>query len=148
MAINEEYSYKDFTGQTFLGVDPDRFSNSEIVGSCFAQEVSYDADAAHNDSNNHRDTHQNVFPNGMHSITFTNCNLDNCKIPGPPTSISGGSNRRIRVMNDMEDWILHDTNHKPVEPMNKKMYQRLGLSIDPVDIATVKRNFPITHERD
>lgn len=30
MAVNAKYSYKDFTGQTFTGVDPDEFSNSEI----------------------------------------------------------------------------------------------------------------------
>lgn len=137
MAINEKYSFKDFTGQTFLGVDPDEFSNSEIVGSCFAQEVLYSNDAAHNGSSNHRDTNQDVFPVGVHNITFTRCNLDNCKVGGPPTAINGGIHRKIRVMNDNEDWIL-GIDHKPVEPIRKREFEQHSLSVDPADIRLAR----------
>lgn len=135
--INTTYSLKDFTGQTFLEVDPDEFSNTEIVGSCFAQEAPYSEDASHNGSSNHRDTRQDVFPNGMHSVTFTRCNLDNCKVPGPPTIKVGGTHRKIRIMNDLEDWELGADN-KPTAPMATRRYHEQGHSIDPADISATK----------
>ena len=138
MAINKKYSHKAFTGQTFVDEPSDDFSNSEIKGSCFAQEVAYSSDAAHNDSPNHRDTEQVIFPRGMSNVTFTNCNLDNVFVPGPPVRIQGGSHRKIRVMNDLADWILDDVTNKPVEPMGKELLLRDGLSVDPADIPRVK----------
>ena len=134
MPINETYSHKDLSGQTFLDRDPDEFSNTEIVGTCFAQEAEYNANASHSGSTGHVDTSVDVFPPGMHGVTFTRCNLDNCKVPGPPTTIdSRSSHRKIRVMNDAEDWVL-GANNKPAEPVNKRLFVKHGLSVDPVDI--------------
>lgn len=139
MDINEKYSYGDFTHKQFLDVDPDEFSNSEIVGACFYQEVLYSADASHPGSSGHVDTLQDVFPAGMHSVTFRDCNLDNCKIPGPPTQLIRCSHRKIRVMNDREDWVLGSDN-KPVEPVSKKLFIQMEISIDPADIGEELRD--------
>ncbi len=134
MTNNAKYSGKDFTGQTFLDRDPDEFSNTEIVGTCFAQEAEYNANASYSGSTGHVDTSVNVFPPGMHGVTFTRCNLDNCKVPGPPTTIDArSSHRKIRVMNDGEDWVLGEDN-KPSEPVNKRLFAKHGLSVDPADI--------------
>jgi len=118
MALNEKYSYHDFMHQSFTDVPVSEFNNSEIVGSCFYQE----------NKPNHV-----IFPSGMTGVTFRKCNLDNVQIP--PTCIvqSDCSLRKIRVQNDFEDWVL-DNSLKPVEPVNKKVFLGLGLSVDPADI--------------
>lgn len=118
--INTKYSFKDFMGQDFSSVGPTEFNNSEIVGSCFYQEG---------------DPEQEIFPVGMIGVTFKRCNLDNVKIPAGNTVESDCCHRCIKVQNDLEDWILDGTNN-PVEPVAKKIFIRLGLSIDPADIPT------------
>lgn len=122
MPINEKYSYKDFTGQSFVGVDASEFSDSEIVGSCFYQENSPD---------------KTVFPPGMHGVTFTRCNLDNVSVSRSNyTSIVVGehcSNRRVMVQNDGHDWTVDDA-LQPVEPASLKYHRKLNLSTDPADL--------------
>jgi hypothetical protein len=120
--VNEKYSYKDFIGKTFLDVDPSEFNNTEIIGSCFYQESSYGTINPMKD----------VFPVGMTGVTFIKCNLDNVRIPIGNTVV-GGTNKRILVQNDREDWIL-DENNKPIEPMDKERRLAVGLSINPKDI--------------
>ena len=144
MAINEKYSFKDFTGQTFIGVDSDEFSNTEIVGSCFAQEVLYNIDASHLNSGKHEDTERDIFPSGMNNVTFRRCNLDNCKVSGVSVIVEGGIHRKIRVMNDLQDWVLDDSTFEPIEPISKKRYLELGLSIDPNNISVTKLSEVIT----
>jgi hypothetical protein len=63
MAINEKYSYKDFTGKGLTKVDPKELAG-EIYGSCFHQHL----------------PKTEVFPKGIDTV-FVNCNLDNCIIP-------------------------------------------------------------------
>jgi len=121
MAINEKYSYKDFTGQYLTDVPASEFNNSEIVGSCFYQEW-LDGD-----------TMKDIFPAGMTGVKFTGCNLDNVFVP-TGNVIEGGTHKRIRVQKDMEDWIV-DSGENPVEPLHKKRFEELGLSIDPKEIV-------------
>lgn len=141
MAINLKYSYKDFTHQNFTEIDPSEFNDSEIVGSCFYQESPYDADAQ---GNSPRTSLVNVFPLLMNDVTFLRCNLDNCKIPGEPGRNTVGersSNRKIRVMNDLEDWVLGN-DHKPTEPIDRAKFERKGWSIDPADLPIQRQDRP------
>lgn len=131
---NEKYSGKDFTGQSFASLDADEFNNSEIIGSCFAQEAPYSSQGL---DVNPPDPMINVFPPSITGVTFTRCNLDNCNIPVGNT-VSGGINRKIRVQNDLSDWIL-DGDNKPIEPQDKKDRIKLSISIEPNDIPLVKQ---------
>jgi hypothetical protein len=135
--INTKYSYKDFTHKTFTEIDPDEFSNSEIVGSCFYQESAYDADAAYPGASNNRETKVDVFPNGINNVTFRNCNLDNVKIPGPPNEVINCSTMRLRIMNDLSDWEL-GSDFKPTIPLDASLRTIAGVSSDPSDIPTTK----------
>ena len=137
MAINEKYSFKDFTGQKFNWFNPEEFNNSEIVGSSFAQEAEYNGNAGHLNASGHMDTTVDVFPAGMHGVTFIKCNLDNCKAPGGPSSIGERtSNRKIRVMNDNCDWVLDQNTNRPIEPVARRKFIKQGKSIDPENIPT------------
>lgn len=106
MAINKKYSFKDFTGKSFLNINPDEFSNSEIKGSCFYQESPT--------SKIDKNPSVSIFPEGMIDVTFTRCNLDNVIIPSGNTIGEKNSHKKIRIMNDGRDWIL-DNDNKPVE---------------------------------
>lgn len=136
MAVNKKYSFADFTGQSFLDVDPAEFSDSEIVGSCFAQEAPYLPDASHASASGHADPRVLIFPPGVENLTLTRCNLDNVNIRG--YSVKGGTNRKIRIMNDLEDWVL-DADNRPAEPMNKKQRIRAGANVNPLGIPNIKR---------
>ena len=123
MARNEKYSHKDFTGQSFKDILAEEFNNSEIVGSCFYHE-------AHEDE---LEVLKDVFPANVIGMKLINCNLDNVKIPVGAELVGNCCNRRIKVQNDTEDWVLDD-NMNPIEPINKKRRLRQGISIDPKDI--------------
>lgn len=139
MAINTIHSNKNYMGLSLVDLDPDEFSDTTIVGTCFAQEAEYNANASHNGSNGHVDTRIDVFPPGTHNVTFLRCNLDNVRVTGQPSTVGEGStNRKIRVMNDAEDWELNENNNKPVRPVNVKSFEKYGLSIDPADIPEVR----------
>lgn len=126
--INEKYSYKDFMGQDFASVNASEFNNTEIVGSCFYQEAEPETE---------------IFPVGMVGVTFKRCNLDNVKI-FPGNTVEGSCcHRKIKVQNDLNDWEL-DESLKPVEPIEKKKYIKLGISIDPKDIPATKLDKRIT----
>lgn len=123
MAINEKYSFKDFTNKEFTAIDPAEFNNSEIKGSCFYQE------AREIDPTPDKD----IFPSGMIGVLFTRNNIDNCNIPPGNTVGERNCNRRIKIQNDWHDWVL-DGAHKPIEPVSKKYFLKKGMSIDPTDI--------------
>lgn len=129
MSINEKYSFKDFTGQTFLDIDSDEFSNSEIKGSCFYQE---------------NEPNKIVFPAGMIGVQFQRCNLDNVLML-PISTIDGRcSNRKIMVQNDLQDWVV-DMAMNPIEPVNLKHHIKVGLNINPINIpAAVIREVRVT----
>ena len=120
MAINEKYSYKDFTHKTFTSTKPEEWNDTEVVGSCFYNET----------------PKTNVFPDGIKGVKFVRCNLDNVVIPKDCT-MEGGTNKLIKVQNDLNDWVL-DENLDPVEPLNKARYVKLGISYDPADLPTEK----------
>lgn len=114
--INEKYSFKDFTHQTFLDVPKDEFTGI-IRGSCFYHEVI--------DS---RTGYIEIFPRGI-VCTFENCNLDNVFIPSN-CIIKGGCHRHIKVQNDRMDWET-DEQGNPLEPIAKKLFEKYGIPTDP-----------------
>jgi hypothetical protein len=96
--VNEKYSYKDFTGQTFVDVDPSEFVG-EIRGSCFYQPDTWKAD---------------VFPEGIEA-SFTYCNLDNVYLP--ETVEADSCTHKNILMIDGEDWVIADDG-TPLYPLN------------------------------
>ena len=125
--VNDKYSWKDFTGKTLT--DAKDLKDIVIFGSCFSQEIP--------------DT--KVFPDDMQNVTFIGCNLDDVYIPVGNTVI-GGTQKRFKVQNDLEDWIL-DKDNKPIKPIDKEKFTGLGLSIDPKDIPIEKLSKSITEAK-
>jgi len=123
--ISEKYSFKDFTGWDLS--DRTDMSGIIIEGSCFSHET---PDSI-------------VFPSIMTGTTFMACNLDNCFIPPGNTVQNNCSKRRFKIQNDLEDWIC-DRNNVPVEPVGKKYFLQLGLSIDPASIPAIKQEICAT----
>ena len=124
MAINEKHSFKDYTGQDLTGLPASEFNDSTVKGSCFYQEwVKGDPT-----------TLKDVFPAGVTGLTLERCNLDNVKIPAG-ASVKGGTNKRIRYQNDRDDWEVNGSD-EPVEPLNKKQRELLGISTLPLSIPT------------
>lgn len=113
--MSDEFSSQDFTGQLIT-----KELSGNIYGSCFSQEL----------------PETEVFPADMTGVTFYNCNLDNCVIP-PGNNVVGGSVRRFKVQNDLRDWVIDGTN-KPIEVVGKKHWEKLGYSVDPLDIPLQK----------
>lgn len=144
--VNKQYSYGDFTHQSFVSEPAKDFSNTEIIGSCFYQEAAWDAGGL---SPTPPDPRVSIFPAGMTGVVFRRCNLDNVIVPPGNTVITSGAepccHRRICVQNDLEDWEL-DSANKPTEPLAKKLFQELGLSIDPADISKTKLTKSVTDE--
>ncbi len=130
MAINKKYSYKDFTDKDLTSLPASDFNNSEIVGSCFYQQKA---------------PNTQVFPTGITGVTFRKCNLDNVLIP-PGNTVDGGCHRKIKIHNDLEDWIVDDLG-KPIKPVNPSTFNNLGLSIDPKDIQLTKDTISATEKK-
>lgn len=130
--MNEKYSFKDFTGQSLTNVRATQLNNTVIKGSNFYQEDNPGI---------------NIFPVGMTGVTFDRCNLDNVSVPPGNTVLPNCSNRRIKPQNDLEDWIVNNSD-QPVEPLNKKTFQDLGLSIDPRDIPNSRKKTRLTEEKE
>lgn len=133
--LNQKYSYKDFTDKSFTDIPAEEFNNSEVVGSCFYQQANSDTV---------------IFPDYMIGVTFSRCNLDNVHIPSGNTVIMAGPDkcchRKIKVQNDLMDWILDDS-LKPVEPAEKKLCVELGISTDPKDIPKKKMAVSIVEQK-
>lgn len=110
LPINQKYSHKDFTNKDLRGENPDDFSNSVIMGSCFYQEAT--ADTPYNK------LMKDVFPAGIHDVTFSACNLDNVKVvpTGQLTVLPNCTNSAIKVIIDGEenaDWIIDKNTGNP-----------------------------------
>lgn len=117
---NKTYSFKNLTNQSFRDLDPKDFEG-EIIGSNFYQE---------------NKPNSIIFPDGI-KTTFIRCNLDNVSVP-KDCVIDGGTNKQILVQNDNSDWILDD-NGKPIEPIDKKIRETLGISCKSEDIPDEKQ---------
>lgn len=112
---NEVFSFKDFTNRTNIEL------SGVVYASCFSQET----------------PDNQIFVAGMTGVTFIKCNLDNVSIPDGNTVIDC-SQKRFKVQNDLNDWII-DTANNPVEPVNAKIFVKLGLPIPkPEDIPVIK----------
>jgi len=129
IAENTKYSYKDYTNKKLLDVDVKELNNTIIRGSCFYQEKSWD----------YALPWVKTFPDGLTGVTFDRCNLDNVKIPDGNIILPTCSHKIIKIQNDWSDWLMDETN-KPKEPINKKEYLELGISIDPKNISDKKLN--------
>lgn len=127
--LNEKYSHQAYPyhNVSFKEVDPKEFNNTVIKGSCFYQE------ALENDPN------FDIFPDGMTGVIFIGCNLDNINIP-IGNEVVGCSQKRIKVQNDWDDWLMEykDGKWKPKEPIDKEQRLDANLSIDPKDIPNEK----------
>jgi hypothetical protein len=77
--MNEKYSHKDFTGKLLIDHDPSEFNDTEIRGSCFAQEVPFGKQMEF----------VQVFPKEMTGVTFVGCNLDNVLVPADCKIVDG-----------------------------------------------------------
>ena len=124
--MNERYSYKDFTGKTLTETDPKEWNDTEVIGSCFASLT----------------PNTRVFPDGITGVKFIKCNLDNVVVPKECT-IEGGCHRLIAKQNDGEDWLV-DEHLNPIEPLNKSLYTKLGLSTSPLAISASPVTVPVT----
>jgi len=129
MPLNEKYSYKDFTNKILTDTDPKEWNDSEVIGACFYNEKPL----------------TEVFPEGVSGVKFVKCNLDNIVIPKDCT-IEGGCRRLIQVQNDGEEWVL-DEHLKPIEPLNKAVYVKLGLSVLPSALPIIKKDISIIQEK-
>lgn len=127
---NKKYSNCAFPYHdvSFKDVDPKEFNNTIIRSSCFYQECREDEEVI-----------KDIFPDGMKGVVFIDCNLDNIYIP-PGNIVKNSSNRRIKVQNDWEDWILEKKQGKwkPKKPMNKERRLKAGISINPKYIPKKK----------
>lgn len=124
--LNKEYSYKDFTYKDLTKTDPKTWNDTEVIGSCFHQQTPKTV----------------VFPEGITGVTFSKCNLDNVVVPKGCT-INGGCHRWIAMQKDLEWWVL-DENLNPVEPLNKAVFTKLGISTSPLAISVEKASVPVT----
>ena len=119
--INDEFSFKDFAGKQAKHHYENMPSNIIIYGSCFSQEIP--------------DIH--IFPEDMTGVKFIKCNLDNVFIPTGNTIIDCWQ-RRFKVQNDMNDWLINEIN-QPTMPTNHKYFTKLGLPMPlPKDIPQIK----------
>ena len=114
MAMNKKHSYQDYNHQSFVEDDTKDWDNSEVIGTCFHQD---DPDTV-------------IFPAGMTGVTFSKCNLDNCRVPAGNTVITEGvdrcCHRWIATMTDGGQWVL-DSKMAPIEPTSPKSYDEFGL---------------------
>ena len=123
--MNKKYSYQNFMNKDFLKIDAKEFNNSEIIGTCFAQEYN-------------EITKKDIFPKGMIGVKFIKCNLDNVVVPEGNT-MEECVNKSIQVQNDNDDWVLDEAGN-PTEPISKELRIEKGVSIDPKDIPKTKLN--------
>lgn len=121
--INEKYSFKDFSNQTFLDADPAEFTGV-IKGSCFNQ-----------------DEYREIFPD-IAGVTFERCNLDNVAVPLMNNIFSDCCNRRQAIQNDKMLWIV-DEQGTPLEPSDIKAFNLLGVPIDPKYISKEPLDFSV-----
>ncbi len=118
---DEKLSRRIFTNWEFLSRPEYDFTNKVIYDSCFYNE-NPDSD---------------IFPLTTQNVTFINCNLNNIVLD-PSFTVLGGSHKRIKCQNDLNDWLLDDFDN-PVTPLDVHIYEKLKLPIpSPLDIPKNK----------
>lgn len=132
--INLKYSFKAFPFHDlhFRNEPVEDFNNTIIQGSCFYQEWREGDETIMKD----------IFPKDMKGVLFIACNLDNVYIDETKNTIlkdttAQCSHKKIKVQNDLCDWVLNDDD-TPKEPAEKEKFIKLGISIDPKDIPKNK----------
>ena len=123
---SESHSNRDFTGWDFR--QRESLAGLVIFGSCFSQET----------------LRTRIFSVSL-VATFIACNLDNVLVPAGCVVIDC-SRRKFRRQNDGEDWILNASD-APVEPIAKKRYLQLGLSVNPADIPPTPKRLSVITRR-
>jgi hypothetical protein len=126
MERNETYSNKDMTGWDLS--DRTDMSGIYIEGLCLSQET---PDAQ-------------VLPKDLTGTTFVACNLSNVVVPDGNILIDCHTTR-FEAQNDLMDWKIDEENN-PIEPVDIKTFERLGISTDPADIPEVPADIPIVLE--
>ena len=89
-----------------------------------------------------------VFSSTMTGVTFIEVHLDNVVIPpgNIVKNVYTEAPKRFKVQTDRSDWII-DRDNKPIEPLNKEQYLRLGISIDPRDLPATDLDQSIITKR-
>lgn len=118
MTINQKYSYKDFSDQSFKEVNSNEFNNTEIIGSCFFQ----------------KEPNTDIFPI-IKGVKFTKCNLDNVLIPSGNIIGEKTSTNRIKLQNDLMWWNVN-INKEPTTPFLVSAHNTLGLSTNSKNIPS------------
>lgn len=128
--VNRQFSYASHKRSIFTDFTPDQFVD-DIVGASFCQDNPF----------------TDVFPElpDGQICRLINCNLDNCNIPAG-YEVVGGTNKQIELQTDGEKWVI-GADRKPIEPLHKSEYVKLGLSVSPNDLPVEKLDEPITISR-
>lgn len=119
--LDDALSFRDFTGWRFTARTDVVFAGKVIYASCFSQE---EPDTV-------------VFRGALTGTTFIRCNLSNVVVPSGATVIDC-IQTRFRVQNDLRDWELAPVTNLPVRVIGEKHWQRLGYSVDPLDIPLTR----------
>lgn len=114
MAINEKYSFKDFTNQDFLDVDPSEFSGTEIVGSCFWQSKGK----------------RKIFPEGILGATFTRCNMDNVDLSHITCALVDTVNRQLDLCQKTKEYFIWDESKKKHTSLKPWRFTDLGITAE------------------
>jgi len=94
---------------------------------------------------------EHIFREDMAGVTFICSYLDNVFVPSGNTIVTEvngagcGSYKMYHRENDLENWIV-DEDGNPIEPLEKEMFIRKEISIDPDDIPSERLLEPITNK--
>lgn len=117
----------------------DKLSNKDMTGWDLSDRKDLDGKIIYNSCLSHETPNAEILPSNLSGAIFIACNLDNVLIP-KGNQIIDCSVKRFQIQNDGEDWIIDTKTLDPVEPIAKKMFLKLGLSIDPADIPADKQD--------
>lgn len=113
MIKNEKYSHKSFTNQSLKHLPASEFSNTVIVGSCFAQEICTE-----------KVTQVDIFPDDIRNVHFERSNMINVYIP--PTCTTDADCSKHRELSRETGIINVDKDEKlskaPVNIKTKQQY--------------------------
>lgn len=120
----------------------DELSNKSLTGWDLSLRNDLNGKVIYNSCIANEKPNAQVLPANLTGAKFICCNLNNVVIPNG-NEVIDCSVKKFQVQNDGEDWII-DNDLKPLEPVNKKYFHMLGLSIDPMDIPAQKTAKAIT----